>query len=73
MKNLMGEAAMIPLRQLADFQNIDANSIRPINLEDMKQALENVKATVCQDDLDKFIAWNNQYGSFPLKKEDISD
>ncbi len=49
LKCVVGEAALIPIRQISveDLENIDANGIRPLNLDDMKQALKNVKATVC--------------------------
>ena len=54
LKGLCTEAAMIPLRQITDITNIDAANIRATELKDFKEALENVKATVKQDDLDKF-------------------
>lgn len=46
LKILSTEAAMMPLRNIADIQNIDASNIRATNLQDFKDALENVKATV---------------------------
>jgi SpoVK/Ycf46/Vps4 family AAA+-type ATPase len=49
LKCVVGEAALIPIRQISqeDLENIDACGIRALNLDDMKQALTNVKATVC--------------------------
>ena len=42
---------MMPLRSITDIANIDANNIRATELQDFKDALCNVKATVNQDDL----------------------
>ena len=60
---------MMPLRCITDIANIDAAHIRATNLEDFKEALKNVKATVNQDDLQKFKDWNDKYGSFPISEE----
>lgn len=46
LKILSQEAAMMPLRSITDISNIDACNIRSTNLEDFKEALKNVKATV---------------------------
>ena len=70
---LCAEAAMIPLRNIEDILNVDANNIRPLTLNDFKEALNNVKATVNSKDLNKFIEWNSLYGSFPMKEEDLKD
>lgn len=60
---------MMPLRSITDISNIDATKIRPTELQDFKEALANVKATVNQDDLQKFKDWNDKYGSFPISEE----
>lgn len=60
---------MMPLRSITDITNIDASNIRPTELQDFKEALQNVKATVNQDDLQKFKDWNDKYGSFPISEE----
>jgi len=73
LKNLCGEASLIPIRQLDDIASIEAHKIRPLNLQDFREALANVKATVNKSDLNKFVEWNNQYGSFPIKEEDLCD
>lgn len=46
LKALFAEAAMIPLRSILDIENVDINSIRPLTIDDFKEALINVKATV---------------------------
>lgn len=73
LKSLCAEAAMIPLRAIEDIINVDIENIRPLVLDDFKEALNNVKATVNQNDLKKFLDWNDQYGSFPMKEEDLAD
>ncbi len=48
---------------------MQADKIRPVILEDFKEAIKNVKATVNQDDLNKFLLWNDKYGSFPITED----
>lgn len=59
LKALVAEAAMIPLRSISDIVNVNAADIRPINLSDFKEALHKVKTTVNQNDLKKFMEWND--------------
>lgn len=73
LKALSAEASMIPLRDITDIENVDIQNIRALNLDDFKAALNNVKPTVNQNDLKKFLEWNDQYGSFPMKEEDLAD
>jgi len=73
LKALSAEAAMIPLRQIEDIEKVDINNIRPLLLGDFKEALKNVKATVNQGDLSKFLEWNEMYGSFPMTQEQLAD
>lgn len=73
LKQLSTEAAMMPLREITDVQNCDISNIRPLNMKDFKEALMNVRASVRQADLSKFMEWNDKYGSFPIKEEDIND
>jgi fidgetin-like protein 1 len=73
LKALSAEASMIPLRSIEDIENVDISNIRPLTLDDFKEALNNVKATVNQNDLKKFLEFNDQYGSFQMKEEDLKD
>ena len=73
LKQLSSEAAMIPLREITDITNIDANSIRSTGLPDFKVAIGNVMATVKSDDLDKYKEWNDRFGSFPITEEMLAD
>lgn len=73
LKALSAEAAMIPLRSIEDIENVDASNIRSLTIDDFRTALENVKATVNQNDLKKFLEFNENYGSFQMKDEDLKD
>ena len=73
LKALSTEAAMMPLREITDVQNCEVGSIRPLKLKDFEEALKNVRMSVNQKDLNHFLDWNDSYGSFPIKEEDIKD
>ena len=73
LKQLSTEAAMMPLREITDVQNCAVDSIRPLTLADFEQALKNVRQSVNQEALGKFLEWNDSYGSYPIKAEDIAD
>lgn len=73
LKALSTEAAMMPLREITDVQNCELGSIRPIKLKDFEEALKNVRQSVNQKDLSHFLEWNDSYGSFPIKEEDLKD
>ena len=73
LKALGTEAAFMPLREIADVQNCEAGTIRPLTLKDFEEALKNVRASVNQKDLSYFSDWNDTYGSFPIKPEDLAD
>ena len=46
LKVLSTEAAMMPLREITDVQNVDICNIRPLKLKDFEEALKNVRASV---------------------------
>ncbi|CAG9783413.1 unnamed protein product [Diatraea saccharalis] len=64
MRALCSEAAMGPVRAvpLSQIVSIDSGQVRPVNVEDFKNALQRVKPSVSQDDLGQYIKWNNTYG-----------
>lgn len=49
LKNLSVEAAMVPLRSIMDMATVDINNIRATGLQDFRDALLNVKASVNSD------------------------
>nr|CDQ06824.1 Bm9096, isoform b [Brugia malayi] len=69
MKQLCSEAAMIPVRNIVDSSSFDlvsfsAEEIRPICFSDFELAMRSVRPTVVAEDLERYQAWNKQYGSF---------
>jgi SpoVK/Ycf46/Vps4 family AAA+-type ATPase len=73
LKSLCSEAAMIPLRNCMNIENLEVDQIRPLNVEDFKESLKNVKQTVNPGDLEKFMEWNKLFGSFPIESKDIEN
>ena len=59
LKVLSTEAAMMPLREITDVQNVDISNIRPLKMKDFEEALKNVRASVNQKDLNHFLEWND--------------
>ncbi|KAA0190928.1 Fidgetin protein 1 [Fasciolopsis buskii] len=66
MANLCREAAMGPIRSLTleAIQNISPDEVRPVELEDFRAAFGQVRASVSTSDLEHYLKWNKQYGSF---------
>lgn len=65
MKSLIREAAWEPLRSLSlkDFNDVEENSVRPVNHNDFESALKRTKASVDQKELDAYVKWNETFGS----------
>ena len=64
MDGLCREAAMGPLRQLrSSIMNIQMTEVRPIGVQDFKDALRQVRASVSSADLAGYVKWNEQFGS----------
>ena len=70
-KGLCLEAAMVPLRNIQDVTDVISNNIRAIHYDDFLEALKFGKAIVSSKDLEGYFEWNTQFGSFPLKEEDL--
>ncbi|TPP67161.1 Fidgetin protein 1 [Fasciola gigantica] len=66
MASLCREAAMGPIRSLTleAIQNISPDEVRPVELEDFRAAFGQVRASVSTGDLEHYLKWNKQYGSF---------
>lgn len=65
MKIVCQEAVMGPVRSISfkDVKNFAAENVRPVNFSDFLNALNCVRASVSQDDLQQYVDWNNKYGS----------
>ncbi|XP_072042630.1 fidgetin-like protein 1 [Amphiura filiformis] len=65
MANLCRESALGPIRAIqgTDIQHISADQVRPIIYDDFTNALQNVRPSVCESDLDLYLDWNKKFGS----------
>lgn len=57
MRALCTEAAFGPIRSVADISMLETENVRPINLEDFQHGLQQVRASVCQADLQQYVEW----------------
>ncbi|KAL1451939.1 hypothetical protein WDU94_006268 [Cyamophila willieti] len=62
MASLCREASLGPVRSI-DLSKIDALDVRPISIEDFRDALNTVRPSVCQADLKIYQEWNQTFGS----------
>lgn len=64
MANLCRESALGPIRSIQgmDIQHISAEQVRPIVHGDLVDALQNVRPSVAQSDLDTYLEWNAKFG-----------
>ncbi|KAL3669068.1 hypothetical protein V7S43_005452 [Phytophthora oleae] len=69
---LCTEAAMGPIRTCSDIRTMDAESVRPINLGDFKEALRGVRSSVAVKDLAFYKEWNEEFGSFAFESHESS-
>ncbi len=72
-RNLCTEAAMGPIRQLAQSSKgilsaITADDIPPVIFSHFQTALETVTPSVSQADLRRYLDWNAMYGSFKRQR-----
>ena len=67
MKALCTEAAFGPLRDVKNIIDIKQANVRPININDFKLALKQVRASVSPNEITHYIKWNSLYGSFADK------
>lgn len=65
--NLCREAALGPIRSIKNIKTIDLNQVRPIIFKDFTDAMNQVKASVSQDDLQAYYKWNSTFGSVAIQ------
>ena len=68
-RSLCTEAAMGPVREVAsrcqgNLMEVRASDVPPITRGHFEEALERVAASVSQADLQRYIDWNNSFGSY---------
>jgi fidgetin-like protein 1 len=74
LKSLCREAAMGPLRSTkTSLLDVNAADIRAVMLKDFKGACRRIKPSVGQSELERYIKWNQQFGSFVENEEDDED
>jgi SpoVK/Ycf46/Vps4 family AAA+-type ATPase len=66
-KSLCAEASIGPIRELAgsDLTTVAADAVPPISLAHFEDALKIIRPSVSQRELGHYLAWNEQFGSFP--------
>lgn len=64
MKNLCTEACMFPLRNVGDINLVRFDDIPPVGFQDFLMALDVIKASVSESDVQKLLEWNHKFGSF---------
>ena len=69
---LWGEAALYPLRENIDILTVSKDSIRAVLLSDFIEAINQVKPSVNQAHLYKFLEWNKDFGSYQLNEDEIN-
>jgi SpoVK/Ycf46/Vps4 family AAA+-type ATPase len=71
MKNLCTEAAHGPLRNISmtQIRTVSTNEVRPIIVDDFEDAMNQVKASVSQSDLNAYFEWDKSFGSNSSKKK----
>lgn len=64
MKNLCQEASLGPIRSISfsAMHQITADQVRPITVDDFKNALQRVRASVSSRDLEAYVQWDKTYG-----------
>ena len=73
MKLLCGEAALGPMRDVKDIRHCDESAVRPISPADFARAFKQVRASVAPKDLQQFVDWNEQFGSFDFRETELGE
>ena len=73
MSSLSRDAAFFPIRNAPDITKVTKETLRPVTLDDFKEALKCVKATVHPDDVGKYIEWNKKFGSYQFNLEELDN
>lgn len=63
LKALCSEAAMGPIRGIADLLSVPIDSVRPITLKDFSEALRIIRPSVSREHLDAYERWSQDFGT----------
>jgi fidgetin-like protein 1 len=61
--NLCREASLEPLREIDNIQSFRPEDTRPIGVRDFKKAMNQIKKSVSEHDLEVYHDWNGMFGS----------
>jgi len=62
--SLCKDAAMEPIRELGmSVASIPADQLRPVTVQDFRQAVEHIRPSVSKESLKMFEQWNSEFGS----------
>jgi len=65
LRSLCQEAAMGPIREsVSSISRIDEADLPPISFKHFASALRSIRPSVAQKDLDLYVKWNNEFGTF---------
>ncbi|XP_063680453.1 fidgetin-like protein 1 [Bolinopsis microptera] len=63
MTSLCRDAALAPIRSIADIENINPDQVRSLELADLVESTRRVKSSVNESELELYLKWNHQFGS----------
>lgn len=62
-KNVMSQVAYAAIcENMDDIENVKMSDLRPLTKEDFMMSLRSIKSSVNENDLMRYIDWNQQYG-----------
>jgi SpoVK/Ycf46/Vps4 family AAA+-type ATPase len=62
-KNVMSQVAYAAIcENMEDIENVKMSDLRPLTKEDFMYSLKSIKSSVNENDLQRYIDWNQQYG-----------
>jgi SpoVK/Ycf46/Vps4 family AAA+-type ATPase len=70
MMSVLREAAMMPIRNIEDIQNVQLDNLRGVNSQDFLEALEVVKPSVSEKTISQYVQWNKDFGSFQFDEKE---
>ena len=66
LKALCTDAALWPIRCHKSLENVKLGDVAPISYKHFQLSLRSMKPSVCQDDLDNYLKFDETYDSKPV-------
>ena len=70
MMSVLREAAMMPIRNIDDINNVQLDNLRGVNVKDFMDAIELVKPSVSEKTIAQYVQWNKDFGSFQFDEKE---